>query len=167
VRFGTCGTSSRSGLPLAQRAVRPCSRDGPALALVPPLDSRLPRSLLMSVPPTRSTPATSAPLRSILKVHVARVCFKCFRYYVSTEVSRADPNLYFYIFLFLTCLIGSHGESNPGLLDATQVLYCKSRSRYYICCNGCAHMLQAFIPNVSSVLFTYVASVFVWMLYMF
>ena len=63
------------------------------------------------------------------------------------------PTYIFIYFLFLTCLIGSHGESNPDLLDATQVLYCKSRSGYYICCNGCAHLLQAFIPNVSSVFF--------------
>ena len=92
------------------------------------------------------------------------------------------PTYIFIYFLFLTCLIGSHGESNPGLLDATQVLYCKSRSRYYICCNGCAHMLQAFIPNVLAVFshvcckyvylnVAYVSYIcckcFVWMLYMF
>jgi hypothetical protein len=28
--------------------------------------------------------------------------------------------------------------------------YCKSRSGYNICCNGCTHMLQEFVSNVSS-----------------
>jgi hypothetical protein len=29
--------------------------------------------------------------------------------------------------------------------------YCKSKSGCCICCNGCTHMLQASVPNVSSV----------------
>ena len=28
---------------------------------------------------------------------------------------------------------------------------CKSRSGYHICCNGCTRMLQAYVPNVSSI----------------
>jgi hypothetical protein len=36
-----------------------------------------------------------------------------------------------------------------------------------IYCNGCTSMLQAFGPNMSSVFQTYVASVFIMMLYMF
>jgi hypothetical protein len=36
-----------------------------------------------------------------------------------------------------------------------------------ICCNGCTHMLQASVLNVSSIFHMYVASVFIWMLYMF
>lgn len=32
------------------------------------------------------------------------------------------PQPIFYIFLFMTCFIRSHGESSPGLLDATQVV---------------------------------------------
>jgi hypothetical protein len=45
--------------------------------------------------------------------------------------------------------------------------YCKSRSGCCICCNGCARMLQGFIPNVSSIFQTYVARVFIWRLHMF
>jgi hypothetical protein len=57
--------------------------------------------------------------------------------------------------------------------------YCKSRSGCCICCNGCTHMLQASVPNISSIFsdvcfkcvyldVTYAAhicySVFIWML---
>jgi hypothetical protein len=46
--------------------------------------------------------------------------------------------------------------------------FCKSRSGYCICCNGCTYMLQASVLNVSSIFFQrYVAYVFIWMLHMF
>jgi hypothetical protein len=43
------------------------------------------------------------------------------------------------------------------MLQAFQMFrrYCKSRSECCICRNGCTHMLQAYVPNVSSV-FSYV-----------
>jgi hypothetical protein len=39
-----------------------------------------------------------------------------------TEVSGGDPNLFFNFILFQTFVIRSHEKSNPGLLDATEVL---------------------------------------------
>jgi hypothetical protein len=39
--------------------------------------------------------------------------------------------------------------------------YCKNRSGCCICCYGCMHMLQAFVPNVSSVF------QIIWTLHMF
>ena len=44
---------------------------------------------------------------------------------------------------------------------------CKSRSECCIRCNGYTHMLQAFVPDVSSVFQTYVASVFIYMFHIF
>jgi hypothetical protein len=53
------------------------------------------------------------------------------------------------------------------MLQVFHVDVYKSRSGCCIGCNGSTRMLQAFIPNVSSVFLDYVASVFILMLQMF
>ena len=105
-----------------------------------------------------------------LKAHVASICFKCFRCFRDTlqlfhmDVAKVDRDVaYVAIALHVSCerlfqLIQIFKSYVASVLYG----YCKSRSGCCICCNGYTRMLQASVPNVSSVFFhTYVANMFI------